>query len=118
MNTNVSIPVMCQIGDKEHLSSDSWEARISYLKNYGSHYEMRIQSCYGSILVLFGKTVFGYFACIPDFEAGCYISHLTDIFWNTEQLTRLIDEVTGITIAEALNSVADYIEPYDVKKNG
>ncbi|TDT50759.1 DUF6618 family protein [Fonticella tunisiensis] len=111
MDTNVNIPVKCAIGDKEHCLADSWEARILYLKNYGSHYEIRIHSYYGSVLVLFGKTAFGYFACIPDFEAGCHLSHLKDIFWNIEQLVRIIDEVTGITIAEALRAVADYIGP-------
>ncbi|TDT51932.1 DUF6618 family protein [Fonticella tunisiensis] len=111
MTTNVNIPVKCTIGDKDHCPNESWEARISYIKNYGSHYEMRIQSYYGSVLVLFGKTAFGYFACIPDYEAGCHLSHLGDIFWNIEQLVRIIDEVTGITIAEALRAVADYIDP-------
>lgn len=109
MNTNIYIPFTCSIGGKDHPPSESWEARIAYIKNYGSHYEMRVQSYYGSVLVLFGKTAFGYFACIPDFEAGCYLSYLKDIFWNTEQLTRIIDEITGITVAEALCSAADYI---------
>lgn len=101
---------MCSIGDKEHPSSDSWEGRILYLKNYGSHYEIRIQSYYGSVLVLFGKAAFGYFACIPDFETGCYLSDLKDTHWNTEQLIRIIDEVTGITVAEALYAAAGYLE--------
>ena len=109
MNTNVNVPFMCSNGDKDHSTSESWEARIEYIKNYGSHYEMRIQSFYGSVLILFGKTAFGYFACIPDFQAGCHLSYLKDTFWNTEQLTRIVDEVTGITVAQALCSAADYI---------
>lgn len=109
MNRNVDIPFTCSVCDKDNLPLESWEARISYIKNYGSHYEMRVQSYYGSVLVLFGKTVFGYFACIPDFEAGCYLSHLKDTFWNTEQLTRIIDEITGTTIAKALSAIADYL---------
>jgi hypothetical protein len=72
---------------------------------------MSIQSYYGSILILFGRTAFGYFACIPDFEDGCHLSHLKDVFWNNEQLTRIIDEVIGTTIAKALSAVADYISP-------
>lgn len=116
LNKNVDIPFTCLIYDKDNSPLESWEARISYIKNYGSHYEMRIQFFYGSVLVLFGKTVFGYFACIPDFEAGCYLSYLKDTFWNTKQLTRIIDEVTGITVAKALNAIADYISPKDDKR--
>lgn len=116
MNTNVNISFMCSIGDRDHLASESWEARIAYIKNYGSHYEMRIQSYYGSILILFGRTAFGYFACIPDFEAGCHLSYLKDTFWNTEQLTKIIDEITGITVAQALYCAADYITSKQGKK--
>lgn len=113
MSTYISIPIRCATGDKDYPPTESWEARITYFKNYGSHYEMRIQAYYGSILVLFGMTVFGYFVCIPDFEAGCHISYLKDTFWNTEELVRIIDEVTGITVAEALNAIADLIELKD-----
>lgn len=115
MSSNISIPFKCSTGDCNDASSQSWEGRISYLKCYGSHYEMRIQSYYGSVLVLFGKTVFGNFACIPDFEAGCYLANLRDVFWNTEQLVRVIDEVTGITVAEALCAVADCVNPKTAK---
>jgi hypothetical protein len=71
-------------------------------------------------LILFGRTVFGYFACIPDFEAGCHLSHLKDVFWNNEQLKRIIDEVSDTTIAKAFSAVADYISPRlnRKKKNG
>ncbi|MBS4040150.1 MAG: hypothetical protein KGZ81_06075 [Flavobacteriales bacterium] len=110
MNTCINIPIKCRTADKDFPALESWEARITYFKNYGSHYEMRIQAYYGAILVLFGKTAFGYFVCIPDFEAGCYLSHLKDIFWNTEALVRTIDEITGITIAEALRAIVDLIE--------
>ena len=77
---------------------------------------MRVQSYYGSVLILFGRTAFGYFACIPDFEAGCHLSYLKDTFWNTEQLTRIIDEITGITVSMALCSAADYIDSKHSKK--
>ena len=118
MSNNINIPFKCTAGDGNDASSQSWESRISYLKCYGSHYEMRIQSYYGSVLVLFGKTAFGYFACIPDFEAGCHLSYLNDVFWNTEQLIKVIDEVTGITVAESLRAVADYINPKSAKISG
>ncbi len=75
---------------------------------------MRIQSYYGSVLVLFGNTAFGNFACILDFQAECHLANLRDVFWNTEQLVSIIDEVTGITIAEALRAVTDFVNPKTV----
>jgi len=43
-------------------------------KKYGSYYEMQIESLSG-IKVIFGKTSYGNFACIPDFNAGCYCDY-------------------------------------------
>lgn len=79
----------------------SWEGYISKFEDYGSHYEIRIQSR-SSITVLFGKTSQGYFACMPDFEAGCHLAGMNDVFWNTEKLTSAMGVVDGITVASAL----------------
>jgi len=79
----------------------SWSGSISKFHDYGTHYELLIQSR-SSILVLFGKTSQGYFACMPDFQAGCHLANLNDIFWNTERLTTVLGIADGVTVATAL----------------
>ncbi len=79
----------------------SWFGSIYRFENYGSHYELTIQSR-SSIIVVFGKTSQGYFACMPDFDVGCHLSNLNDVFWNTERLTRVLGVVDGVTVAYAL----------------
>jgi hypothetical protein len=79
----------------------TWNGNISKIKNYGTHYEINIQSRSG-ITVLFGKASSGYFACIPDYGAGCHLANLNDICWNTDRLTAVIGIVDGITVANAL----------------
>ena len=88
--------------------SEKWAGRITAFKNYGTHYEIKIDSRSG-ILVLFGKTSQGTFACMPDFDAGCHLVNPRDVFWNTEQLVRVLGKVDGITVAAALNALADEI---------
>ena len=44
----------------------------------------------------------GYFACMPDFDAGCHLVSLNDVFWNTERLTKVLGIVDGVTVAYAL----------------
>lgn len=78
--------------------SESWNGRISSIKEYGSHYEIKIESRSG-IVVLFGKTSQGGFACMPDFDAGCHLVDLKDKFWNTERLTKALGQIDGITVA-------------------
>ena len=88
---------------------EKWKAKILFIKKYGAHYEMRIESR-SSLLVLFGKTSLGGFACIPDYSVGCHLVNLKDKFWNTEQLTNVLGKVDGITVATALYKIADEIE--------
>jgi len=88
--------------------SEKWVGRITDFKSYGTHYEIRIESRSG-IVVLFGKTAQGAFACMPDFGAGCHLVNPRDLFWNTERLIRVLGKVDGITVATALYVLADKI---------
>lgn len=88
--------------------SEKWSGKITAYKNYGTHYEVRIESR-SRILVLLGKTTQGAFACMPDFGAGCHLANPGDIFWNTEQLVRVLGKIDGITVAYAIKALADKI---------
>ena len=79
----------------------SWTGSIYKFENHGSHYEFTIQSR-SSIMVVFGKTSRGYFACMPDFDVGCHLVNLNDVFWNTERLTKVLGVADGVTVASAL----------------
>ena len=88
---------------------ERWPASITYMENYGSHYEFMIMSR-SSIRVIIGRSSSGNFACIPDFDVGCHLSDLKDIFWNKEKLTKALGKVDGITIAYALQAIADKVD--------
>lgn len=88
---------------------ERWPATITNMKNYGSHYEFMIISR-SSIRVIIGRSTSGNFACIPDFDVGCHLSDLDDIFWNKEKLTRALGKVDGITVAYALQAIADKVD--------
>ncbi len=86
----------------------SWKATITRFENYGTHYEFMIRSR-SSIVVIFGKTSRGFFACMPDFNVGCHLVCLNDVFWNTERLCEILGKVDGITVATALVFLAQKI---------
>jgi len=79
----------------------AWSGSIVNFEKHGSHYEFTIQSR-SSITVVFGKTSLGYFACMPDFNVGCHLANLNDVFWNTDRLTKVLGVVDGVTVACAL----------------
>ena len=88
---------------------DRWIGTIGYMKNYGSHFEFQIISR-SSIRVIIGCSTSGTFACIPDFDVGCHLSDLNDIFWNKEKLTKVLGKIDGITVAYALHAIADKVD--------
>lgn len=97
-----------QCVNKTKKGTETWTGSICSFVNYGSHYEIRIDSR-SSILVLIGKTSQGNFACMPDFSAGCHLGTLDDQFYSTEKLTSVMGNVDGITVASALAAIADKI---------
>lgn len=84
-------------GDK----SESWQGIILGLGEYKSHCEFGIEARSGIMLVI-GKPISGWFACMPDFGAGCHLAALDDICWNTEQLTT--NNTTGINNSAVFQS--------------
>lgn len=95
--------------DKTENDNAKWEGVITSYVNHGDLYEIMIQSR-SNLIVLFGRTSRGGFACIPDFNVGCYLADLKDKFWNTEKLCEVLGTVDGITVAEALYCLADKME--------
>lgn len=88
---------------------EEWTGRITEITKFGSHYELRIESRSG-FLIIIGSTTLGNFACIPDFDKGCHLVGLKDRFWNSERLCSIMNKIDAITIANALYAIADYID--------
>jgi hypothetical protein len=84
---------------------EKWTGKIASIINYGSHYEIFIESR-SSIFLIVGKTSRGGFACIPDFGVGCHLVELNDLFWNTEKLTSCLGKVDGTTASMALHYIS------------
>jgi len=83
----------CRTEDEE------WEGIVSNLVMHTNTY----------IMVVFGPTSRGGFACFPDFQVGCHLTNLKDKFWNTEQLVRILGEADGLTVSTALFNLADKV---------
>ena len=62
-------------------------------------------SCINAVI---GKYMSGQYICIPDIDAGCPLSRLSDIRWNKERLSAHIRETDAITVAHALRALSGY----------
>lgn len=94
--------------EKTKKKYESWEGEISKIEQNDGCYEIWIKSR-SSIMVVFGPTSRGGFACIPDFNVGCHLVDLRDNYWNTQQLVKVLGEVDGITVASALYKLSEKI---------
>ncbi len=80
---------------------EQWDGHIKQIQNYGSHYEIQIESR-SAFLSIVGKYINGAFISIPAFGVGCDISYYSDYYWNKEHLSRFMNPVDAATVAEAL----------------
>ena len=84
---------------------DLWTGKIIFCNIKNDLADIYVESR-SSIHIIIGKCKFGNFVCIPNFNTGCYLSDLNDIFWNTEKLSSLLGNIDGITAAEAIRFVS------------
>ena len=103
----MSIKFECTI--KKGKKTEKWDGMITKLTKFGSHYELKIESRSGFIVII-GNTNYGNFACIPDYNVGCHLSQLNDLFWNSERLCSLMNKVDAVTVAHALQAAGEYID--------
>jgi len=103
------MPIKFECAMKKGKRTENWFGIITNLTQFGNHYELKIESRSGFIVII-GKTNYGNFACIPDYDVGCHLSNLKDLFWNSEHLCAIMNKVDGITVAYALQAVAGYID--------
>lgn len=90
--------------------TEKWEGYIEGIYTHKNHFEIHIQSR-SSIHLLVGRSAYGLYACIPNFQASCYLSTLDDIFYNNEKLSRALgNPIDGATVAYALKSLKDLIK--------
>lgn len=103
------MPIEFECEIKKGKKVEKWLGLVTNITNFGSHYELKIESKSGFIIIV-GKTNYGNFICIPDYNIGCHLSTLQDLFWNTERLLMIMNKVDGITVAHALKAISGYID--------
>jgi hypothetical protein len=91
---------------------EEWFGFIKSFTIHKNYYELFIESR-SSIMLIFGETSRGKFACIPDFGVGCHLVDLSNQFWNEEKLIEILGKIDGSTVAAALNHLA---KNYDFEK--
>ncbi|UNC92826.1 DUF6618 family protein [Candidatus Contubernalis alkaliaceticus] len=107
-NTKTSVfscPITFHCREKIGSNYEEWDGYVKRFHNYGSHYEIQIESRSGFIFMV-GKYINGSFISIPTFGVGCDLAGYSDYFWNNEHLAQLMNPVDAATVAETLRTLS------------
>lgn len=90
------------------VTDDAWGYVELENKEFFSIVDMEYDGNYYS--VIFGRYVNGGFCSIPNWEVGCELATMEDIFWNAGAIGRALkDDKAGKNIAEAIAAYCSYI---------
>lgn len=81
-----------------------WNGEITSYAINNKSIDIYVQSR-SSFHIIIGKSTYGNYVCVPNFNSSCYFSTFGDVFWNTERLVELIGEVDCITVVNAIKYV-------------
>ena len=100
-NQSTFIPIKFRCHETIGKQLEHWSGMVTRLINYGSHYEISIDSRSG-FFFLVGHYINGSFISIPAFNIGSDLADYGDYFWNNERLSSIMNPVDAATVAEAL----------------
>lgn len=92
--------------NKKGKNTESWTGSIKYIRKVVHHYEMEVDARGSYFHVIFGEHSYGKYVCIPNWDVGCELSNYTDLFWNTERISKQIRSIVdAISVATAIKAV-------------
>lgn len=80
----------------------SWTAKWEIVNLTYEITELNISGRGSSYNIVLSDCSSGNFLCIPDSNLGCALAHWSDIFWNTERLTMILNKTDAVTIATGI----------------
>ena len=80
------------------------------LKRSANPYEIEVSALGNYYHIVFGEHAYGNFLCIPNWDIGCEIADFSDLFWNTERLSKHLNEADALSVTKALFVIKDHLE--------
>jgi hypothetical protein len=84
-----------------------WQGEIRMLSMSDNTYEVEITGRGTYFHVIVGEHQYGNYICIPNHEVGCELATYSDMFWNTECLSKHLQEIDAVTVACGLSHLSE-----------
>jgi hypothetical protein len=85
----------------EEGNEERWTGSWDVLEIKPDYFELLIRGRGSEFCAVFGSSTMGDYLCIPSMSVGCSLSCSSDLFWNTEQIARVLNITDAVTIANA-----------------
>ena len=99
---------VCTVPAQDGGRGQRWPGEVMVRRHSMCMAELLIYGRGSCINAVVGKYMSGQYICIPDIDAGCPLSRLSDIFWNRERLSAHMNETDAATVAHALRALSGY----------
>lgn len=96
----------CYYKEVNESKTGSWYGEIKSVRKNANGFEAFITGRGSSFHIIVGSYEFGNYLCIPGWQVGCELAHLSDSFWNQEQLERVLGVVDAITLSNGLKNIS------------
>lgn len=91
-----------------------WEGKIVDLYSHSGYMEFTVIGRGSSIRTYIGNSGYEIWACFPTYNKGCSLAEPGDLFWNSEKLCQVLDNIPdGITVANAIAVIGSQINDGD-----
>lgn len=81
-----------------------WSGSYEIMATEPNAHELLINGRGSEFQAVLGYCTYGNYVCIPLLDIGCSLAYWSDIFWNTEKLSQVMNKVDAVTLASALNA--------------
>lgn len=99
---------VCTVPAEKGKDGQRWMGEVVVKSHSMCMAELLIYGRDSCINAVIGKYMSGQYICIPNIDAGCPLSSLSDIFWNRERLSAHMNGTDAVTVAHALRALSGY----------
>ena len=98
----------CKINNEGELQS--WKGCLNLISRQGRFCEAELTGRGSYFHVMTGPHKGGSFLCIPNWNVGCELSALNDVFWNREQVSPFMGAVDAETVVLGLATLKKLLD--------
>ena len=102
--------IKCYDKKAESRNENEWIISIEIQRKTQTGFEAKILDDAWMYYIIAEKFQYGYYLCIPNWNIGVELSSYKDVFWNLENLSRVMKRRGAFSIISAIKHISETSE--------